>query len=346
MAAGSTIRCRDSPQVSVVMPAYNAERFIRFAIRSALAQTLRDLELIVIDDGSSDATVAIVEEEAALDPRVVLLRMERNSGPGAARNRGFTVGRGRWIALLDSDDLMAPDRLERLIDLGERLNTDMVADNLVRFASLDGALIPHLAEDSDFTLDAARYLRLNLFYEGSHHHGLLQPVIRTEALRRSGQAYNEQLRMMSDDELHVRLLLEGLRMHVHNRPTYFYRLHEGGISQGLPRRRHVADLLEASRRVLAHYRSKPVADLLVRRCRAFERAIDYLDFIAALKQRDGRTAFRLARARPSILPLLRTPIGNVLSRFGSAAQVPGRADLRAGLEEAMRLAGEAAPASP
>jgi glycosyltransferase involved in cell wall biosynthesis len=98
--------------VSVVMPVFNGARFIEAAIGSVLAQSHRELELVVVDDGSSDATPDILARLAASDPRLRVVRQD-NAGVSAARNRALAECRGEWIANLDSDDLMLPNRLER-----------------------------------------------------------------------------------------------------------------------------------------------------------------------------------------------------------------------------------------
>jgi glycosyltransferase involved in cell wall biosynthesis len=95
-----------NPLVSVVIPAFNSERFLAEAIESALAQTYTPVETIVVDDGSSDGTA-----EAARAHVGVTLIEQRNSGPSAARNRGFAASRGEFVAFHDSDDVMTPDKL-------------------------------------------------------------------------------------------------------------------------------------------------------------------------------------------------------------------------------------------
>src|SRR6476660_5796434 len=93
------------PIVSVVVPAYNATRYLGAALDSLRAQTVHDLEIIVIDDGSSDGTGDIARAHASVDPRVRVLTHEKPSGrPAVARNSGFRVARGKYIALLDADD--------------------------------------------------------------------------------------------------------------------------------------------------------------------------------------------------------------------------------------------------
>lgn len=99
-----------APFVSVVIPAYNAARTVRAAIDSALDQTVSDLEVIVVDDGSSDDTAEIVE--GICDPRVYLVH-QSNCGAAAARNTGIRHATGTWVALLDSDDLWLSHKLER-----------------------------------------------------------------------------------------------------------------------------------------------------------------------------------------------------------------------------------------
>ena len=99
--------------VSVVMPACNSEAFIEEAVRSVLNQTIRDLELIVIDDGSTDGTRAVVEEIAREDPRIRLVINEENMGVAKSRNHGLDLCSGVYTALLDSDDYWNEDFLEK-----------------------------------------------------------------------------------------------------------------------------------------------------------------------------------------------------------------------------------------
>lgn len=104
------------PLVSVVMPAWNAEATIVEALRSVAAQTYRDLEIIIVDDGSTDATAALAKEFCASDPRARTVRRS-NGGPAAARNLGIAEARGEWIALIDADDLWHPTKIEKQLSV-------------------------------------------------------------------------------------------------------------------------------------------------------------------------------------------------------------------------------------
>ena len=109
------------------MPMHNASRYVEDSVRSVIAQTFRDWELLVVDDASTDDSRNIVERYAQADSRVRLLHNENPSGnPASPRNVGVKAARGRFIAFLDSDDIWLPNKLERQLPLFERLDTAIV----------------------------------------------------------------------------------------------------------------------------------------------------------------------------------------------------------------------------
>ena len=108
--------------VSIITPAYNAERFVVDTIRSVQAQTHKNWEMWIADDGSKDSTARLVEEEQARDPRIHLIRLPGNGGPALARQAALERARGRYIAFLDSDDLWLPRKLERQIEFMSEKN--------------------------------------------------------------------------------------------------------------------------------------------------------------------------------------------------------------------------------
>ncbi|MGB2651414.1 MAG: glycosyltransferase family 2 protein [Candidatus Omnitrophota bacterium] len=106
----------DRPMVSVITPVYNGELYLAKCIESILAQTLPDFEYIIIDDGSSDGTWAVMEQYAGKDPRIVLIKNERNMGQASSMNIGIKNAKTGYIAVMDSDDMSKPDRLKKQID--------------------------------------------------------------------------------------------------------------------------------------------------------------------------------------------------------------------------------------
>lgn len=106
------------PKVSVIMPVFNGERYARAAIDSILAQSFRDFELIIINDGSSDGSAALIDSYS--DPRIGHVNNGRNTGLANVRNKGLGIARGEYIAWLDCDDISLPRRLEKQVILLDR----------------------------------------------------------------------------------------------------------------------------------------------------------------------------------------------------------------------------------
>lgn len=104
---------KNTPLVSVIMPAYNASRFIEEAIQSVINQSEKNWELFVIDDCSTDDSFGLAQKLAANDSRIQVLRNDANSGVANTRNRGISLAKGKYIAFLDSDDIWHPEKLER-----------------------------------------------------------------------------------------------------------------------------------------------------------------------------------------------------------------------------------------
>ncbi len=126
------------PAVTVIVPVFNAERHVRETLDSIAGQTLRNLEVIVVDDGSSDASIAIVEEFAARDPRVRLVTGPAQGSAGAARNTGLRLARGDYLAFLDADDLFVPTMLEKLHTKATIDDADIVMTAFSSFSDVTG----------------------------------------------------------------------------------------------------------------------------------------------------------------------------------------------------------------
>lgn len=116
---------KNAPLISVVMPVYNAERFVAQAIESVLAQTYRNLELILVDDCSTDHSLSILQYYAQKDTRIHVLANEQNSGVANTRNTGIQAANGTYIALLDSDDCWHETKLEKQISRMMSMNADI-----------------------------------------------------------------------------------------------------------------------------------------------------------------------------------------------------------------------------
>lgn len=135
---------RENQFVSIIMPAYNAEKTLTHAVTSVLEQTYGNFELLIIDDCSTDGTVALAEGFCRQDSRVKLLQNEANSGASCTRHHGVSQARGQWLAFLDSDDAWAAEKLEKQIALQKRSNADLVFTG--------SAFMDHNSTRKDWTL--------------------------------------------------------------------------------------------------------------------------------------------------------------------------------------------------
>ena len=111
-------------KISIVVPIYNAERFLRSTLDSLLAQTLCDIEIVCVNDGSSDSSLQILEEYASGEPRVVVVDSV-NGGVSRARNKGIEIAKGEYIGFMDADDMATPKMYERLLALAMEHNADI-----------------------------------------------------------------------------------------------------------------------------------------------------------------------------------------------------------------------------
>ncbi len=218
-------------KVSVLIAAYDVAGCIPRALASVQAQTCRDWEAIVVDDGSSDGTSAIVAALARDDPRIRLLRHERNVGPSGARNTALDAARGDWVAVLDADDSWRADRLERMLAAAERTGAEFVADNQIFFDDTlkrEVGVAMNLAADVDpLTIEI---LFANEREDSPLRLGLIKPLIRRDAIRGRNLRYDETLRYAEDLDFYARLILSDVRAVLVAEAYYLYTTPVGPVS--------------------------------------------------------------------------------------------------------------------
>lgn len=303
MTAAST--SHSAPRVTVVIAAWNAEATLDRAIESALAQTI-PIEVIVVDDASPDSTAAVADSHARRDARVTLLRQIQNQGPAAARNRAIAESRAPWIAVLDSDDFMDPERLEKLVEMAEAEGLDFLADDLFK-VSEDDITGPRTrlwsAQDFvPFKVDAEAFVRGNLStsHGGRREMGFVKPLMKRAFLERYRLQYAD-MRLGEDYDLYARALILGARFRMINPTGYVAVVRPGSLSGQHPTDAHRA-LIEADLRMLempeadAATRAALRAHLIEERKKwAWRRLID------AVKARDIAAALSCFAAPPAVV---------------------------------------------
>ena len=245
-----TIRSTDAaipaPEVSVIIPAYNAEKYLAECLESVGSQTERNLEIIVVDDGSTDGTAAIVAGFAEADPRLRLIR-QPNSGPGPARNTAIAAARGRYLAFVDADDLLLPHALEHMLAAARRHDATMVIARMAKGPRLLPKWLQADAEEnpSSRVVDYVECLNLALF----------QHITATSmwgALMRRELFDDMQLRGIyyEDLDLTYRLMINAGRIVLTSALVYFYRQHSSSIIHTLSRARF--DVLDVVDRMVGY----------------------------------------------------------------------------------------------
>lgn len=217
------------PLVSVVMPAYNAERTIAEAVRSVLGQGMDRLELIVCDDCSRDGTRAVLA--AFPDPRLRVLSNERNLGAGRSRDRAIAAATAPWVAVIDADDAWRPDRLERLLACAGAPGERVVFDDLMICHDVQGEMVAWrpLHGPAAFATQGrtARDIRPEDYVTSPRL--LIKPMFparfaREMGIRHGSRAFGE------DAEFFIRLAGAGASFRYLPEPLYLYRVTQGSAT--------------------------------------------------------------------------------------------------------------------
>lgn len=209
----------DKPLVSVVIATYNMSDYLPLAIKSALAQTYENIEVLVVDDGSTDGTAEVVQPLLA-DPRLKY-RMQENSGQAVAKNHGIRESKGQYVAFLDADDLWVPDKLEQQMPLFHGSAAVGVVYSRLAYIDENGKEL-RIADNELFRGRVSGPMLIRNFI------GFSTSVVRRECLDRLG-GFDEAIRMGIDYDLWLRISTE-YEFDFVERPLLYYREWSGQMS--------------------------------------------------------------------------------------------------------------------
>ena len=205
------------PVVSVIVPAYNAECFILRSVSSALNQTLEEIEVIVVDDASTDGTVTVLN--GINDPRLRVVSLEQNRGPGYCRNLAIKLSVGEWVAMLDADDWFHHKRLQTLVEAAREWNADVVSDCHVIVDTKGVVLEPHVFAVYRKTIDEPVLLTAEGYISWVV---LNQPLIRRCFIDKRKILFPEDRRVGEDYWFALECLLRGAKWVCMPQPYYYY----------------------------------------------------------------------------------------------------------------------------
>ena len=231
------------PLVSVIMPAYNAGKFIDRAVESILDQTFKDFEFIIIDDGSEDDTWNVIQKFAKKDRRIVSLRNEKNLNISNSLNRGLGVAKGEYIARMDADDWSYPYRLQRQYDFMVKNHDIVVLGSGVYFCDHNFAVL----NEREYPTDD-KTVRRKIFRFSPFCHAVV--FMRSDAVRKAG-GYNPDLYDAEDYDLYFRM---GKIGKLRNLPEVLYkvRTYPTSVSQIRTKRQEILALFIRIRAVMEY----------------------------------------------------------------------------------------------
>lgn len=238
------------PEISVIVPVYRAEPYLRACVDSILSQTFSDFEIILVDDGSPDGCGAICEEYASREPRIRVMHQE-NQGQAAARNHALSVSKGQWICFVDSDDQIHPQMLELLYQAAQESGSGISMCRMLEAATLPSDFERCRATHFEvFTMDEKTLVSL---YDQDQYPGWVAcaKLIRREYVEgypfQTGKVYE-------DNEAVCHWLLPAERIALVPEALYFYRTNVGSTTKSQFNIKRM-DYLWALRRITAYFRS-------------------------------------------------------------------------------------------
>lgn len=210
--------------LSIVIPVYNSENYIQRCLESIVSQTFKNLEIIIVNDGSTDKSLEIINEFAQSDNRIRVIN-KTNGGVSSARNRGIREANGRYIGFIDSDDYVEREMYEKMYSLANERDVDMVICG--RRMEYPGGrqvfLLPNLPEDKIFEDDLKKeYIYKEFINMDDKFSSVFTKIYRTEVLISNDIYFDEQININEDWLFNIKAFTYAKRIAVINKPYHNY----------------------------------------------------------------------------------------------------------------------------
>lgn len=219
------------PKVSVIVPVYNAEKYLAVCVDSILAQTLRDIEVILVDDGSTDSSPALCDAYAEKDPRVTVIHQE-NKGVSSARNAGLSISQGEFFAFVDSDDFCEHNMFQMMIGVAQETNVPMVMCSGFYFSENGRSNITPCLSEKVEILDSTQMITDYLWHDNGNT--VLFTVVWNKLFRSSYFknliSFKEEIRYHEDEPFSTTLYLNKFKLARIEKPLYGYRANDNSIT--------------------------------------------------------------------------------------------------------------------
>lgn len=239
----------EQPLLSVIVPVYNAGIYLRSCLESIARQERKDMEVLLIDDGSTDGSLAVCEEFEAADLRFKVIR-QPNSGVSAARNSGLRAARGKYLQFVDADDRLTSDAAEILLAAAEKQGADLVVAHFYRVVNDRCVQRGHIRTER--FLNRADYAEQMRKAPANYYYGVLWNKLYDRSIvERSGIRFDEEISWCEDFLFNLEYLRHCRLIAAVPQPVYYYYKREGSlVNSGISLRRTV----EMKRTTFAYYK--------------------------------------------------------------------------------------------
>lgn len=211
------------PKISIIIPVYNVEKYIKRCLESILAQTFKDYEVILVDDGSTDKSSEICNEYALKDSRIKVIH-QKNSGASAARNAGLKIAGGEYIGFIDSDDYIAKDMYETLYKLITKYNTDIAICGLLHeYKNYTVDPYPHEEESKISGLEALKIALIGKKFSVNVYNKIYKKDLFKDI-------QFPKLKFAEDGYVLTRILYKAKSVAYNTSPKYFWQHHKGSVT--------------------------------------------------------------------------------------------------------------------
>ncbi|MCJ2108526.1 glycosyltransferase [Methylobacterium sp. E-041] len=311
---------------SVVIPTYNSQETLARAIRSVQNQSLSDIEILIVNDCSSDESLQIARDFSVSDSRIYIIDLKSNSGKSAAMNAAIAAASGEWIAVLDADDTYEKERLERLIGMAIKEDVDLVADNQRHIdPEKESAFsIAFQAQGIGRHLSSADFAKYSSS-SSKFDFGILKPIVKKDFISSTVLKYNEGARFAEDFYYLFDFFAAGGRAYISHAPYYNWYMPFSPSSRkwsttgnGAWRYdyRIALSINSEFKSTYKDHANKKLYDILLSREAGYKKMIHYIDAQKLFeKEKNYKAALAIIIFNPNIWPLFIKRVGGRVWRF-------------------------------
>lgn len=213
--------------ISVIVPVYNAERYIQDCTKSILGQTYKNIELILVDDSSTDRSLSLMQELQSCDERIKIVSHEKNAGPGATRNTGILSALGKWIFFVDSDDVINSDMIETMVQCAEENSAECVVCNFCN-SQIEG----YLGEPKLISAEEYRQQYFEKFPPTTYVGSNCNKCYRSDIIKEHELFFDEKERFAEDFRFHANYMDHVSKIYIIPKAFYVYNQHADSLTTG------------------------------------------------------------------------------------------------------------------